>query len=77
MAACESQYAAAASYCSRSSATPLPPWSRPSALRIMVMGCIGVSNSSSWALMLMMPQGEAGSCVWERKGVGGEMKGGM
>lgn len=37
------QYATEASYLARSSGTPLPPSSRPSAFRSIVIGCIGVS----------------------------------
>ena len=43
MAACASQYSTDLRYSSRPRGTPLPPSSRPSELRIMVMGCMGVS----------------------------------
>ncbi len=46
MVACFSQYATEAVYAARSSGTPLPPSAVPSALRIIVMGCMGVSNDS-------------------------------
>ena len=40
---CASQYATARSYAALSSGTPLPPSSRPSALRMAVAGVMGVS----------------------------------
>jgi hemolysin activation/secretion protein len=56
MGACVCQYDVDASYASLLSGTPLPPSSLPSALRIMVMGCMGVSKGSSWALILQQQQ---------------------
>ena len=43
------QYSTDAMYAARSSSTPEPPCSPPSALRMTVMGCMGVSKSSSCA----------------------------
>ena len=42
---------------SAASGTPEPPSSAPSALRIIVMGCMGSSLATSWALTETMPQG--------------------
>ena len=36
---------------------PLPPSSAPNAFRIIVMGCMGNSLATSWALTETMPQG--------------------
>ena len=51
------QYATLSLYLAASSATPDPPSSAPKAFRIIVMGCMGNSLSTSWALTETMPQG--------------------
>jgi hypothetical protein len=55
--ACLLQKATLSSYFARSSLTPLPPSSLPSAFLSIVMGCIGISLSVSCALMPTTPQG--------------------
>ena len=66
MAACACQYSVAASYLSFSSGTPLPPSSRPRALRIIVMGCRasggrGAQSSSAAATRQLVGREAQGS----------------
>ena len=46
MATCSLQKVTELLYFSKSISTPLPPNSFPSALRMIVIGCIGVSKST-------------------------------
>ena len=57
------QYATDFSYFALSMGTPLPPSSFPRAFLIIVMGCMGTSWLSTWALMLMMPHSAEGSAA--------------